>query len=115
MIIELKPEQEDILKRAVQSGLSQEEALEQAFALLAEQFHNEEWLQANSDEIRAQIERGFAQAERGELIDGDEAVRILRERRAKRSVAMIHGALSGHTAGLGRYGGDMDLYRPRQH
>jgi hemoglobin-like flavoprotein len=87
VIIELKPEHQQILNRAIQSGLSQEEALDQAFTLLAGQFQNEEWLVANAEEIRAQIERGFTQSERGELVDGDEAVRILRERRAKRNVA----------------------------
>jgi predicted transcriptional regulator len=34
--------------------------------------------------IAAHIAEGFAQAERGELIDAEGAVRILRERRAKR-------------------------------
>jgi predicted transcriptional regulator len=34
--------------------------------------------------IATHIAEGFAQAERGELIDPDEAIRILRERRAKR-------------------------------
>ena len=34
--------------------------------------------------IAAHIEKGFAQAERGDLFDGDEAVEILRQRRAQR-------------------------------
>jgi predicted transcriptional regulator len=34
--------------------------------------------------IAAHIAEGFAQAERGELLDPEEAVLILRERRAKR-------------------------------
>ncbi len=34
------------------------------------------------DEVAAHIAAGFAQAERGELMDGDEAVAILRRRRA---------------------------------
>ena len=34
--------------------------------------------------IVAHIEKGFAQAERGELIDGDAAVDMLRQRRAER-------------------------------
>ena len=37
--------------------------------------------------IAAQIEEGYAQALRGELIDGDEAIRILRERHTKRQAA----------------------------
>ncbi len=43
-----------------------------------------EWLAENRAEIASQIEHGYAQAERGELIDGDEAVRRLRERRQAR-------------------------------
>jgi len=34
--------------------------------------------------VAAQIESGFAQAERGELMDGDAAVELLRRRRAER-------------------------------
>ena len=34
--------------------------------------------------LAAHIAEGFAQAERGELIDPDEAIRILRERRRER-------------------------------
>ena len=34
--------------------------------------------------IAAHIEAGFAQAERGELIDGDAAVEMFRQRRAER-------------------------------
>ena len=37
----------------------------------------EEWVAENRVEIAAQIEHGVAQAERSELIDGDEAVRRL--------------------------------------
>jgi predicted transcriptional regulator len=36
------------------------------------------------DAIAAHIEKGFAQAERGELLDGDAAVEMLRERRTER-------------------------------
>jgi hypothetical protein len=39
--------------------------------------------------IAAHIAEGFAQAERGELIDAEEAVRILRERRAKRDAKQL--------------------------
>ena len=39
----------------------------------------EQWLADNRTEIAAQIEHGYQQAERGELIDGDKAFRRLRE------------------------------------
>ena len=42
----------------------------------------EQCFEENRDGIAALIEHGFAQAERGELIDGDEVVALLRERRA---------------------------------
>lgn len=34
--------------------------------------------------IAVRIEKGFAQAERGELIDGDAAIEMLRQRRGER-------------------------------
>jgi predicted transcriptional regulator len=40
----------------------------------------EDWLARNRAEIAGQIEHGFAQAERGELIDGDEVFSLLRGR-----------------------------------
>jgi predicted transcriptional regulator len=43
--------------------------------------------QADHETIAAQIEEGFAQAERGELVDADQAIQILQERRAKRRIA----------------------------
>ena len=36
------------------------------------------------ERVAAHIETGFAQAERGELVDGDPAVEMLRQRRAER-------------------------------
>ncbi|MGD1063303.1 MAG: hypothetical protein ABR860_08570 [Terracidiphilus sp.] len=39
--------------------------------------------------IAAHIAEGFAQAERGELIDAEKTVRILRERRAKRDAKRL--------------------------
>ena len=87
MILELKPEQLRLLDRAAQSGMSPEELLDQAFAVIDEQYRNDVWLLAERDAIAAQIEEGFAQAERGELVDADEAVELLRKRREKRRIA----------------------------
>jgi len=41
---------------------------------------NDGWLMSRA-EIAAKIERGFAQAERGELVDGDEVWARLNERK----------------------------------
>lgn len=87
MILEIKPEQQEVLDRAAQSGMSPEEVLDQAFAIIHEQFRNEDWMLADRASIAAQIEEGFAQAERGELADADEAIRTLKDRRAKRRIA----------------------------
>ncbi len=87
MMIELKPEQQKVLDRAARSGMSPDELLDQAFAVIGEQHRNGDWMLAQADAIAAHVAEGFAQAERGELVDADEAARILRERRAKRLIA----------------------------
>ena len=87
MILELKPAQQKVLDQAARSGMSAEEVLDQAFAVLQEQYRNEDWMLADREAIAAQIEEGFAQAERGELMDADDAIQILQERRAKRRIA----------------------------
>lgn len=84
MILELKPEQIEILELAKRTGMSQEEIMDRAFAVIREQLEMDEWILANRDEITAQIEEGYAQAQRGELIPDYEVVRILREDRAQR-------------------------------
>jgi predicted transcriptional regulator len=86
MILELKPEQQRVLDRAAQSGMSPEEVLDQAFAVIREQYRNEDWLLADKEAVAAQIEEGFRQAERGELVDADEAIQILQELRANRRI-----------------------------
>jgi len=87
MILELKPDQQRVLDRAAQSGMSPEEVLDQAFAVIREQYGNEDWLLAGKTAIAAQIEEGFAQAERGELLDADQAAQILQDRRTQRRIA----------------------------
>jgi predicted transcriptional regulator len=87
MNLELKPEQQRVLDSAAKSGMNPDEVLDQAFALIQEQYRNGDWMLADKEAIVAQIEEGFAQAKRGELLDGEEAIRILRERRAKRQIA----------------------------
>jgi len=87
MSIELKPEQQRVLDRAARSGMTAEEVIDQAFAVIHEQYRDEDWLLANKEGIGRQIEEGFAQAERGELVDGDQAVQILQKRRSERRIA----------------------------
>ena len=87
MRIELTPEHQEVLERAAKSGMSPEEVLQQAFAVIHEQFQNEEWMLAERESITAQIAEGFHQAESAELIEPEDAARLLQERRAKRQVA----------------------------
>jgi antitoxin ParD1/3/4 len=86
MTIDLKPEQQRVLDLAVQSGAYSNpgEVLDQAFAIIREQLELEDWMVVQREAVVAHIEKGFAQAERGELIDGDVAVETLRQRRAER-------------------------------
>jgi predicted transcriptional regulator len=87
VILELKPAQQKVLELAAQSGMSPEEVLEQAFAVIHEQYRNEEWMLAEREAVAAQIAEGFAQAEQGDLIEAEEARRMLARRRAKRATA----------------------------
>jgi predicted transcriptional regulator len=87
MILELKPEQQKVLDRAAQSGMTPEDVLDQAFAVIGEQYRNDDWMLAEKEDIAARIEEGFAQAERGELVDAEHAVQILRERETNQRIA----------------------------
>jgi predicted transcriptional regulator len=82
MTLELKPEQQKVLDRAALSGMSPEDLIDQAFAVIREQYRNEAWLLDNKDAIAAEIAEGFAQAERGELMDAEPAIEGLQARRA---------------------------------
>jgi Arc/MetJ-type ribon-helix-helix transcriptional regulator len=86
MTIELKPEQERMIHLAIQSGAYHDpgEVLDQAFEILREQLDREDWIADQREAVAAKIASGFAQAERGELMDGEEAIEMLRQRRVER-------------------------------
>ena len=86
MTISLKPEQQRVVDLAIQSGAYQNpgEVIDQALAIIREQLELEDWMLERREVVAAQIESGFAQAERGELMDGDAAVELFRRRRAER-------------------------------
>jgi len=86
MTIELRPEHQHMIDLAIQSGAFRdpEEMLDQAFEIIREQLHHEDWLVEQREAVAAQIATGFSQAERGELMDGEEAVKMMRQRRAER-------------------------------
>lgn len=79
MTIHLKPELEALIQMDLERGPYQsvDEFVAHAVQMLHE---HEQWLAGHGVEIAAKIESGFAQAARGELIDGDEAFRRLRQR-----------------------------------
>jgi Arc/MetJ-type ribon-helix-helix transcriptional regulator len=79
MTIHLNPElealiQQDVERRPYESA---EDFVAQAVQMLHQQ---EQWLVDHRSDIAEDIEHGFAQATRGELIDGDEAFEQLRRR-----------------------------------
>jgi Arc/MetJ-type ribon-helix-helix transcriptional regulator len=84
--IDLKPEQQRVIDLAVRSGVYQNpsEVLDRAFEIIREQLDLEDWMLEQREAVATHIETGFAQAERGELTDGDAAVEMLRQRRAER-------------------------------
>ena len=86
MAIDLKPEQQRMIDLAVRSGAYQNpgEVLDQAFEIIREQLQFEDWMIEQREAVAVHIETGFAQVERGELIDGDAAIEMLRQRRAER-------------------------------
>jgi len=86
MTIDLKPEQQRVIDLAVRSGAYQNanEVLDQAFEIIREQLDLEDWMLGKREEVAAHIAVGFAQAERGDLVEGDAVVEILRQRRAER-------------------------------
>jgi Arc/MetJ-type ribon-helix-helix transcriptional regulator len=86
MTIELKPEQQCVIDLAVQSGAYQSpgEVIDHALEIIREQLDLEDWMLGQREDVAAHIAAGFAQAERGELTDGDAAVETLRKRRAER-------------------------------
>jgi len=83
MAIELKPEHQQVIDSAIRSGAydDPEEVLDQAFEIIRLQLNSEDWLAEQREKVAAKIALGFAQAERGELMDGDAAVEMLRQRR----------------------------------
>ncbi len=86
MSFDLKPEQQRVIDLAVQSGAYQNasEVLDQAFEIIREQLDLEDWMLEQREAVSAHIAVGFAQAERGELVEGDAVVDLLRQRRAQR-------------------------------
>ncbi len=76
MTIILQPEHDQLIAEALRSGAyqSSEEVIKRALELLHER---DAWLA----ESRAKIEEGYAAAQRGELIDGDQVRSQMEEKK----------------------------------
>lgn len=81
MKIELKPEDEQLIQKRLQSGAFHtiDEVIHDA---LTSQDAEENWLQENRDVIDAKIARGLEQLNSGRGISGDVARARLQERKA---------------------------------
>ena len=84
MEIRLRPELAELIKQNVQRGPYEtvDEFVEQAVSMLHEQ---EVWLAANRAEIQTEIAEGYASAQRGELLNPDEARAKLAQLKQARS------------------------------
>jgi putative addiction module CopG family antidote len=80
MDIRLRPELEEMIKQDVERGpyRSVDEFVEHAVSLLHAQ---EKWLAEHGSEIRAEIEQGYAAAQRGDLLDPEQVRSQLEERK----------------------------------
>ena len=77
MNVNLTPELEKLIQDKVKSGLynNQSEVVREALRLLVEK---DELRQAHLAELRTSLAKGLEQADRGELLDGDEVIREMR-------------------------------------
>ena len=84
--ISITPELDEFLQSRVQSGRYQttSEVVREALRLLERQEQSRE---AATQQLKAKLQRGAAEAERGELIDGDEVFEELRQMIAERRKA----------------------------
>ena len=82
MNITLRPEHEELIAQAMQSGAYQnpDEVVTRALELPRSE---DEWLQAHSGEIAEKIERAFAQFERGEFFSAEESRADMAKRKAE--------------------------------
>jgi hypothetical protein len=97
--IDLTPEHQCVLDLVVRSGAYQtpDEVIDQAFAIIREQLELEERMLGQREAIATHVAAGFAQAERGELTDGNEALAVLRRRRASDAASLAYAVAATST------------------
>ena len=81
MTVKLRPEQEQLVSEALNSGAYQnpDEVIGRALEMLAFQ---DRWLREHRDAIEAKISRGLQQLDRGEGIPGDVSRARLQKKKA---------------------------------
>jgi putative addiction module CopG family antidote len=81
MTITLRPENEELIAQAMQTGAYQspDEVIERALRMLHSE---EEWLLDHKAEIAAKIERAFGQFDRGEFFSAEESQADMERRKA---------------------------------
>jgi antitoxin ParD1/3/4 len=82
MNVSLTPELEQLIEQKVKGGMynSASEVIRAGLRLLQEQ---DELKQIRLRELKRDVQKGIAQIDRGEIVDGDEVFRELRERNVK--------------------------------
>jgi antitoxin ParD1/3/4 len=82
MNVSLSPELEQLIEEKVKTGMynSASEVIRAGLRLLQEQ---DELRQIRLQELKREVQKGLDQIERGEVVDGDEVFRELRERNLK--------------------------------
>ena len=86
MNVSLTPELEALVNEKVRSGLygSASEVIREGLRLLREQ---DALREARLEELRREVARGVAQADRGELVEGDDVFKGLRARNKRAAAA----------------------------
>jgi len=81
MTITLRPEHEELIAQAMQTGAYQnpDEVIERALRILR---FEEEWLVDQKAEITEKIERAFGQFDRGEFFSAEESQADMEKRKA---------------------------------
>jgi putative addiction module antidote protein, CC2985 family len=82
MNVSLSPELEQLIEAKVKSGMynSASEVIRAGLRLLQEQ---DELRQIRLRELKREVQKGLDEIERGEVVDGDEVFKELRERNLK--------------------------------
>ena len=82
MTITLRPEHEQLIAEALQTGAYQN--FDEVIGRALEMLHSEdEWLQDQKDSIEAKIERAFSQFERGEFLSPEESRSAMAQRKTR--------------------------------